>query len=105
MEPSKGRGPDGWIETKTNEAKKLGEILGHLQGLGVISVVNEDPKSYLFELVDLPPKFEKMTPKKRARTEKNILAAFSRGIEEGLVKSREEDEEEEGDDDEEDDEE
>jgi len=96
-----GRGPDGWVETKTKEARELGELLGLLQGSDIIKVVEGDPRITVFTVVDLPARYKKMEPKKQAKTEKAILAAFSAGVETGLLKAQEEPEENE--DDEEDD--
>jgi len=98
LHPGSGRGPDGWMETKIKAATELGELLGLLQGAGIIKVVENDSAITVTTAISLPPKYKKLELKKKSRFEKSFIAAFDSGVEAGLLKAQEQEDELEEDD-------
>lgn len=94
------RGPDAWIDSKRQEAEDLGHLLGLLKASDIIEIKEEDPRLTVFTCVELPKKFKELDPKKKARIEKALLAAFASGVEAGMAAADEDDGDEDGDEDE-----
>jgi ParB/RepB/Spo0J family partition protein len=76
---SDARGKLGWIDTKAKEALKVGSILGKLEGLNMIQIV-EDHGTVLWECVELGKGYNKLEPKEKNRVMKKILSAFEEGM-------------------------